>query len=173
MVAFPSIANLETLQAKARAFGRYVRLTAILTAMTAAGLYWLAPWIVRFFFGEAFTPATSAARVLIVAGIPMACNTVLGAGLKGFNRPLTASAAEIISLVVTAVALAVLLPRYEILGAAWASLLAYSASCAFMLWSVRRHLGMTLMQLFRPTEDDWHRVLAGLDYARTGFNANR
>jgi O-antigen/teichoic acid export membrane protein len=173
LVAFPSIAKMETLEAKSGALGRYLRWTAILTGLVAAALYALAPWVVHFFFGTAFVPATPAARILIVAAFPMACNSVLAAGLKGLNRPLTASLAEILSLSVTAVALAILLPRYEILGAAWASLLAYTASCVFMTWSVRRHLGTTLTQLFRPTQEDWHRVLAGLAYARTGFHANR
>jgi O-antigen/teichoic acid export membrane protein len=173
LVAFPSIANMETVPDKSKAFGHFMRLTAALTAVIALGLYSLAPWIVRFFFGHEFVQATSAARVLIIAGIPMACNAVLVAGLRGFNRPMTASFAEILSLAVTAAALAVLLPRYEILGAAWASLLAYTATCGFMMWSVRRHLGMSLTQLFRPTHDDWNRVMADFAYARTGFNANR
>lgn len=175
LVAFPSIANAATTQAKSEALGRYLRLTAVLTVMAAAALFSLAPWILGFFFGKAFVGATSTARILIVAAIPMGCNIVMAAGLKGFNRPLTASVAEVLSLGVTAVALAILLPRYEAVGAAWASLLAYLATCVFMMWAIRRHLRMTPLEIFRPRHDDWKRVVAllAMAFRRTGFDAHR
>ncbi len=155
LVAFPHVANLESLQAKKLAIGRFMRLTIFLSLISTAGLFWLTPWILGFFFGPAYLSTTWAARILLLATIPLSCNILLVAGFKALNRPLVPSKAELISLGVTGISLWLLLPRYQAVGAAWASLFAYSASCFFMIYALWRELGLSPTTLFRPTMDDW------------------
>jgi len=169
LVAFPSIANARTTEDKRRALARYSRFTLVLSAFAGLLLFWQIPRIILLFFGEAFVPAIVMARVLIVASVPLGCNIVLSAGLKAFNRPAIASYAEGLSLVVTAITLALLLPAYKGLGAAWASLAAYSATSLFLLWRVRRELQMSPADLFWSGRDDWTCILVPLSQAREQF----
>jgi Na+-driven multidrug efflux pump len=89
-------------------------------------------------------------------------NVILTAGYKAFNRPLVPGQAVLIGMGVTSVALFFLLPRYGILGAAWASLLAYSTSCVFMLCMLSRSVAIKPQDLMYPTRDDWKYVARGL-----------
>jgi O-antigen/teichoic acid export membrane protein len=169
LVAFPSIANARTADARRQALARYSRLTLLLSVLAAVVLFWQAPRIVRLFFGRDFVQAVSMARVLIVATVPLGCNVILAAGLKAFNRPAIASYAEVVSLAVTAIALGVLLPAYKGLGAAWASLAAYSATSAFLLWRFNRELRMSPADLYWRGRDAWTYILAPLAAAREQF----
>ena len=93
------------------------------------------PDLIEFFFGGSFEGATNVARILLVAGAVLSTNRVLAAILQARGRPLVAAEGEFIGLIVTVGALATLLPLLGLVGAALASLLAYSAGAA---WNVRR-----------------------------------
>lgn len=154
IVTFPHIANLSTVPEKKNALGRFVRLALVLSALAAIAALALTPWILHLFFGVKFLPATGVARVLILAAIPLGFNTVLTAGVKAMGHPLVSSLSEVIGLCVTGIALWLLLPVYGIMGAAWASLLAYCFVGALMLVMMGRQFEMKLAELFRPTSDD-------------------
>jgi Na+-driven multidrug efflux pump len=55
-----------------------------------------------------------------------------------------------------------LLPAYGIIGAAWAVVIAQWSSFALMAILARRNLGTSLLQLFRPTAEDWGLLVGGL-----------
>jgi len=155
VVAFPKIANLGSIQEKKQALGRFSRLTLLLCSLAAAALLCITPWVLRIFFTTSYLPATDAARILIVASVPLGLNAIFVAGFKAFNRPLIASQAELIGFCFTGLGLWILLPRYGIIGAAWASLLSYCAVAAFMLYSLKRSIDMKAFELFRSTSEDW------------------
>jgi len=158
VVAFPQISNLRSPDEKYLAWKRFLLLSTGLALITSFSLWWLTPWLLYIFFGSAFMPATLTVRWLLVASIPLSLNVILTAGYKAFNQPLVPSQAELIGMGVTSVALFFLLPRYDILGAAWASLLAYSASCVYMLSKLSRSLTIRPLDLIYPTLDDWKYV---------------
>lgn len=134
IVALPTVAAA---QAAARPFlvRRYLRLTAFSAAVLTLPLLVFAPQIIRVFFGTAFSGATTACRILLVAAVMLAVARLLGVFLKAIGRPLDAGIAEFVALGVTVVLLVGLLPLLGITGAAIASLAAYSVSAA---WSFRR-----------------------------------
>lgn len=167
LLAFPYVASLGSSKDKWEAIGRFMRFGILLSLVAATALLWLTPWILRFFFGVAYLPATLPARILLFASIPLTCNVLFAAGFKALGYPLVASKAELVSLVVTGASLCILLPRYQAVGAAWASLLAYLTSCIFMLYSPQRQLGITLTNLFRPTASDWEFAIRQLALFRS------
>lgn len=159
IVAFPHIANMASAPGKRQALGRFVRLGLLLSVLAAVGAFRLTPWLLDMFFTSAYLPAVAMTRVLIVASIPLGLNTLLQAGLKGYGRPLAASQAELLGLGVTGLALWVLLQRYGALGAAWASLLAYSVVGIFLLYTLSYQIGVRAIDLWRPRFDDWDYVV--------------
>ena len=92
-------------------------------------------------FGAEFADATGVGRVLLVAGIVFALNRVLESLLQAVGRPLESSIGEGVALAVTAAGLTLLLPTLGIMGAGVTSLLAYSASSAFMVRRAARAPG--------------------------------
>lgn len=150
LTLFPNAIGIVTLPAAAgesppaarAVIGQSLRVVAVLLTAAAAVLFLLVPHLLRLFFGSAFEPATAACRVLVVAMIPLGLAYVLYDSLRALNRPLAPAYAELAGNGVTIVLLSLLLPRYGFLGAAWASLGAYTTSFLFALWYIRSRAGL-------------------------------
>jgi antigen flippase len=148
--ALPAVAKADSSDESVRRAREYVSLTFVATAAVALPLLLLAPEILRIAFGSDFVAATDLSRILLVASISLGTGRVLGATLKGVNRPLDAGASEGAGLAVTAVGLAVLLPTVGLTGAAITSLIAYSVSCAVALHRANLVLGTRGADLLLP-----------------------
>jgi O-antigen/teichoic acid export membrane protein len=167
-VAFPRLSNLPSGALKAQTLGRFMRVGGLATLFSVAILFIAAPWIITFFFGAAYGESVNMARILILAAIPLGCNAVFTAGFKAYDLPAVASSAEVVGLAVMALGLLILLPNFQAVGAAWASLLAYSVTFVYMLKKSHRKMNMRLDELFLFSWDDW-RYLRGM-LARTGLS---
>jgi len=166
-VAFPRLSNLSSGLLKTQVLARFMRFGLLASLLSAVILFVGAPWLITFFFGAAYGESAGMARILIIAAIPLGCNAIFTAGFKAYNLPEVSSSAEIIGLAVTALALLVLLPNFQALGAAWASLLAYSVTFVYMSAKSYRKMNVRLVELFLPSWEDW-RYLKGL-LVRTGL----
>lgn len=155
IVALPTISKKAAAGNANRTISYFVQLafwgSAAIGILTAL----LAPQIILFFFGSAYTKAISIASILCIASIPLSTNTVLQTVLKAENLPLRAGISEIVALTVTLLSLTVFLPRFGILGAAIASFLAYLAAFAYMLRSIRKSSGLSLSELFIPNRESF------------------
>jgi O-antigen/teichoic acid export membrane protein len=151
--ALPNVAALDTHEEQILLARRLVSFTLIASAMLALPFIVLAPLFVKLFFGHAFVAGANITRITSVASIALATNRVLEAVLRGVGRPLAAGLAEIVALGTTVVGLATLLPALGLVGAAWASLLAYFVSGAWMTWRLRGVLGVPVMKLLTPDRE--------------------
>ena len=153
-VTFSYVANAQG-ASKSETFGRLVRLGICASVLSAIVLLIMTPAILNTFFGPAFAAATLTTRILTIAGIFLGVNTILSAGLKAMGDPLLSSKAEFISLSITVLSLSLLLPRYQIVGAAWASLLAYGSTLLFIAVCLNKYLKIHYRTFFLPTRNDW------------------
>jgi enterobacterial common antigen flippase len=139
MVLFPNVASGDKTTA-----GRKIKLTLRLNfaaAFAGAAILGCLSWrAIPFLFGAAFTPSIVPAIILLCGTVLLSCNYVLSDGLRGLGRPLIPTIGEVAGLVVTLVALYLLLPRWEILGAAWASVLSYGTTSIVLLVGISRVL---------------------------------
>jgi O-antigen/teichoic acid export membrane protein len=88
----------------------------------------LAPVAVPPIFGSGFEPSVRMTQVLFVATLPNAIAMVLTSGVMAAGRPGLATRAQLSAAVVTVVALLLLVPALGAIGAAYASLLAYTTA---------------------------------------------
>ena len=148
----PNAIGIVTLPAAAREGSAHaadvirlsLRWVLVLLLAGAAALFVLVPYLLPIFFGESFAPAVTACRVLVVAMIPLGLSVVLYESLRALNRPLVPAFAELTGIAATLILLYLLLPRFGYLGAAFASLGAYSAACLVVVGYTRLHLGIRL-----------------------------
>lgn len=141
-IALPVVARLTDPVERARAIGRYLRLTVIGAAALSLPVLVAAPYLIPLVFGSSFAPAATPARILLVASVPLALAKLLAAILNGLGLPLQAGNGEFVALGVTAVGLGALLPLLGLNGAALTSLAAYSTSSLWMLRRTRGELGL-------------------------------
>lgn len=105
-------------------------------------------------FGSAFQGAAPVAAVLVPATVVLGMNQVISTAFRGIGRPEIGSTSEVIGVAVTIVALAALLPRYGVYGAAIASLLAYGASHLYLARKAVIVFEGEVKSLYIPTRDD-------------------
>lgn len=161
-VLFPRVASEQTPSQQSRIFAQGSRLGALLSFMIALVVMVFTPLAVPLFFGAEFTAAIPAALVLVVAGGVTGLNLVMEEGLRGLGHPTSVMWAEFGGLAVTAISLLILLRPLEIMGAAVASLLGYSAVTFFLLVRARRLTGHSPVALLCPTVSElasgWQRM---------------
>ena len=148
--ALPAIAAEPSRDEQRLAARRYVSGTLVVSTAVAIPLLVFAPTILRIAFGGEFAGAAEVTRILLVASVVLGTSRVLGAVLKGANRPLDATIAEGAAIAVTLVGLATLLPALGTTGAALTLLLAYSTSAIFALNRANRALGARRAELLLP-----------------------
>jgi O-antigen/teichoic acid export membrane protein len=153
-VAFPTIAADSSASSRSSKLALYVRVALALSLLAALVPVAITPALISTFFGGAFLQASSAARVLLLATVILGANRVLSAGIKANNLPLVPGIAEGIAVVMTVISLVVLLPRLGIMGAAIASLLAYSTSFAYLLWYSVKRFNIPATGFLVPTKSD-------------------
>ncbi len=147
----------DGVEGKALVFGRYTKLSVFLSAGAVAVLFAFAPWLIELFFGAAYLPSAELARILLLGAIPYSGKSVIAIGFKAHGRIRVVNQAEFLGVVVAVVCLTLLLPRFGVLGAAWAIVIVQFATGAFLTAKLPRELGIGLKFLLLPTrvDRDW------------------
>jgi O-antigen/teichoic acid export membrane protein len=121
-------------------------------------LYALAPFLIQLVFGRAFYGSILACRILLPGALMTGLSFVLYNAASALGRPGLTSYAEGTSVMVTAVGLYLLVPRYGYIGAAIVSSVAYAISFLVMLVLAHKLLGLNLSVL----------LIEGLTVRRSG-----
>ena len=126
LVTLPRVLHSNTQHDGTMEALRLLRLTAAWGAPAALALCAGMPWIVSFIFGPAYKPAALPAVILTGGSLLQGLIVIEANALRALNRPGAPAIAELLGLAVTLVMLALLLRPLGIVGAAIASVGAYS-----------------------------------------------
>jgi O-antigen/teichoic acid export membrane protein len=128
----------------------YSRLTVTATLALAGVLMATIPFLLPLVYGQDFAPSIVPAMILTVATVFVAVGQTWAGSFRGIGRPSVPAMAELVSLILTVAALALLLPSLGIVGAALASLLAYSASSLFLYLQLQREWAFNWLEVLKP-----------------------
>lgn len=148
-VVFPRAAG-TLLEERRGVVALYSRLTVTATLALAGVLIITIPFLLPLVYGREYTPSVIPAIILTVATVFVAVGQTWAGSFRGIGRPLVPAKAELMSLALTVVALALLLQPLGIVGAALASLLAYSASALFLYMNLQREWAFKSVEVLKP-----------------------
>ena len=98
------------------------------TALGALMIFFLSRWIVVLLYSTTFLPAVGALQGLLIGIVALGAGRVLCNDIAGRDRPIlnvyTGTAAVVANVILNLV----LVPRFRIAGAAWASMVSYTVS---------------------------------------------
>jgi O-antigen/teichoic acid export membrane protein len=140
---------------------RVFRISLLITAACALGLVIMAPFLCVTIFGEEFSDSVADLRVLAGGAFGVVALKQLGNALTGRDRPLAASLSIGSAFLFTVALDIVLIPRYEDLGAAIASTVAYTLGGFVIITVFNRSLGGRVLDLV-PRPADVHDIRAML-----------
>jgi O-antigen/teichoic acid export membrane protein len=124
-------AQLDSIWAEVRRFAVLGVAGAVLVAVVA-------PFAVPLVFGPSFQPVVVLVWVLLPGYVARVYAELLSAGALGGRRPWVGNVSEGAGVVVTLGLLPILLPRYQALGAAITSTIAYSVTALVAVLAIRR-----------------------------------
>jgi O-antigen/teichoic acid export membrane protein len=151
---FPAVSAEARPQQAAELSSRAMRHTVFWCLILAGGMAAVAGPLIAAVYGSAFAPSANALRVLLLGAVAMAPAKLALNHLAGTGRPQYLSYAAFIGLAVTTALDLALIPRWGMMGAAWASSAAYLAVSGAGLFWMRRHGRMRLREsLFIRTGD--------------------
>ncbi len=140
-------ANAErTAQITRVAFGISM-IAALLLAMFAAPIV---PWL----FGEEFQPSVAPLLWLLPGIAAFSAANVIASYLAGAGKPRLNFYVSLAGLIVTIALDLLLIPRFNIAGAAIASTLSYLTSTIVIIYFFVRASNLKVRQILRPTRDD-------------------
>jgi O-antigen/teichoic acid export membrane protein len=126
------------------------------TAVGAAAMFALAPFLCVTLFGSAFEESVDDLRILVFGAFGIAALKLLGNALTAQGRPLRETAAVGVAFVLILILDAILIPLYGGEGAAIASAVAYSAGGVAVVLIFARTLGARARDLIpRPGDVPW------------------
>jgi ATP dependent DNA ligase C terminal region/Polysaccharide biosynthesis C-terminal domain len=148
---------------------------AIIVAASAVAFIF-APFAVDLLFGISFHRAGDAIRILLPGIAAMSCSGILSTFFNyQMGRPIFLLYMSIMNAVVETTLCFILVPRYQINGAALASTITYLNSAAVMTWYFCKNSNLSPVDLWVPTLADVRTVLrairptpAGLDELNAG-----
>ncbi len=109
-----------------------------------------AEFVVVLLYGDGFREASQSLRVLALAAPFLGASQVAAAVLRGGGRPYLAATGELVGAVLTVVLLLALLPKLGILGAAYASFVAYASTFLLDVVFLVRAMHIPLRALVSP-----------------------
>ena len=150
MVAMPEVARRRERSGQLRVVVRFATFTLLIGGATAFVLaYWASPLVVLV-YGDAFSSAAGALRLLALAALVASLNRIFADGLRGMERPFSGTVAELASLALGVPAILVLAPSAGLEGAALAAVIAATGALAVTAWSLFRLRAVGAGSVARP-----------------------
>jgi O-antigen/teichoic acid export membrane protein len=153
LVLYPRLAALGEEEIH-RLTAQTCRRTLILTVPAAVFLATIGPPLITFLYGEAFAPAGAPLLWTSVGMIPMAIFVIITRDFTARSKQVVNTVSGIIALITNVVLNIYLIPRWGIVGAAFATAVAYTTACLILIrfFSIESKLSWT--QVLVPKLED-------------------
>jgi O-antigen/teichoic acid export membrane protein len=156
---FPAIAAERTESARRSITPLIARTTLWLTTILAGILFVAAGAVVDLLYSSRFSSSAGAVRILAPGIVLFSAARVLGNDIAARGKPLVNSIVAAVSVGFNIALNVLLIPRYGIDGAAWASTGSYSFVFLATMAVYRNVAGVPLGELVIPTREDGVRCL--------------
>ncbi|MCK4352701.1 flippase [candidate division WOR-3 bacterium] len=131
-VLFPRVSYIGGTKAS-RLTPKVTRTSLFIILVISFMLAIIAKPLIKFIYGKAFLPSVLPFLILLPGVIILSIDKVLSSDLAGRGKPEIGAMASLVSLLVNIPLNLLLIPRWGISGAAFASTIAYATSTIFML----------------------------------------
>lgn len=154
-VMFPSVASITSEFDKVESLSKTTRISSVIILIITITLLIITPIAIPIIFGQSYIPSIPSAMILVVASIPLSLNIILAEGFRGYGYTRGVLIGEIIGLLIMAISLIVLLPKYYIVGASLASLIGYLTTTITLVFLLSQKTGYSFDNFIIPQRRDF------------------
>lgn len=124
-VLFPEICAKDTESGREAMSSRVCRNTLFILAVSAVSIAFIVYYLIKILYGREFLPSVNAVLILLPGAILLGTYPLLGAYMRGVNKPLIPGFVASAMLASTVILNILLIPRMGIYGAALATTVTY------------------------------------------------
>jgi O-antigen/teichoic acid export membrane protein len=154
VVLFPRVASGRSEQDDPRFTALVTRTVALLTAAGGVVLLFVAPAVVGILFSSRYAGAVGPLRALLLGIVAFSAARILANDIAARGRPMLNVYASVGGVVVNVVLNLVWIPRYGIVGSAWASSVSYTAIFVARLFIFSWLTDTPAISVLRPRRSD-------------------
>ncbi len=170
-VLLPNVAaSQEAAAANAKRTAQITRLAFMISAGSALLLAVFAAPLVPWIFGEEFRPSVTPLLLLLPGIVAFSAANVIASYLAGIGKPQLNLYVALAGVIVTVALDVLLIPRFDIAGAAIASTLSYLTSAIFIIWFFMRVSKLAVREILWLTRED---VTLGISLLRSLFQREK
>jgi len=161
-VILPRLSEMHTAEAKRKYLTPLISRWMLLASLAAClGLGVVAEPLVRLLFGSAYTPAVPVLLWFLPGIVVGSFARILANDVAARGRPELNLYTSLVVVLVNILANVMLIPRYGIVGGAFATSLAYSLNGVLKLWLHAHLSGNRWWVPIIATREDWHLLRKG------------
>ena len=154
-VLLPAVSTAES-ESRAKSISlKAIRHTVFLSLTAAIVLALSARWLITGLYGTEFAPAILSLQILLFGVVMLSPAKLIVSHLAGVGRSQYVSYLALSGLGLTLLLDIALIPRFGMIGAAWASAAAYSCSGLLSLFWLKRHLKVEIVPSLILNKEDW------------------
>ena len=161
-IALPRITNARTIEERRSAirklFLSYCYSSVPVFLLTLA----VVPYLVPLLFGSDFMGAVKASQIVLAGMVFIGANQLSVAILKALGLPKYAMSCRVLALGLLAVCLIGLVPKYDIIGAAWAVVLSNFVASIVIMGLIGKKAGIKLLGMIIPEKEDMRIIQQGI-----------
>jgi O-antigen/teichoic acid export membrane protein len=150
IVLFPSAAGAGDIESSKAIIQRFFVRSIFLVSLCCLVLWVVFPHLLPFIYGREFQPSVFPGRILLLAVVFASMRDILAYSHRALNNPLVAAKSEVYGLITTGISLLILLPALGIVGAAFASAIAYATSAFYNIYMMKKLYAVEPFSLFIP-----------------------
>ena len=170
IVLFPTV-SAEKDEHERKVFTPLVsRSILLITAIGAVALFLPSQWIIVFLYSEEYLPTIQLFRILLPGIVFLSVGRILANDIAGRGRPLLNTYVGGIGVLVQIGLNLAWIPRFGVVGSAWATTISYGIILGTRLWVYVKLSGNSLAHVILPQVSDFtlYRQLAQLAWRRVG-----
>jgi O-antigen/teichoic acid export membrane protein len=172
ITSFAFLSNEKSVDQQGKILSETFRQATLTSAGLGLLLAGFVPFLIRPLFGSEFASAARPAVILTVAAALMTPSGILTQGLRGAGRPYPGLASQLLGTGVLACSAALLLPKFGLLGMAWAVVLSACFQVVVLIIATSALLRISLVCFWpfcaRDVRELWQSVMAlRLRYSRS------
>lgn len=154
IVLFPKVAS-EDDQIKIKEFTPIVcRNILFITLFIALFLLLIGRWIILLFYSKSFLESVFPFQILLIGSVAIAGTRILTNDLAGRGKPMVNTYVAILSLVLNVILNIIWIPKFGIVGCAWASTISYSFMFILKTFIYSKLSGNKIKDIIIPKKSD-------------------
>jgi len=153
LVLYPKLAALPEAQMH-RLTAQSCRRTLMVTVPAAAALALVGPYVITLWYGQAYAEAGAPLPWAAVGVAAMSIFVIITRDFTARQKQRVNTVSGLLALVTNVALNVVLIPIYGIVGASFATAVAYSGACAILIYFFLRESGLRWTDVVVPTRED-------------------